>query len=188
MNIKVSNENRKIGKDTFIINMNSAKDCPSRLNGLCQLDNPDKCYALKAERQYPSCLPYRKSQEIIWNNTDARDIADQLLAMNSRKRKPVKYLRFSEAGDFKTQADIDKMDVIARILDGKIRVYGYTARCDLDYSKISSNMIVNGSGFMATNEFKAVTEYTSKIRCAGNCRICNLCKHNGYKNIQVLIH
>ena len=55
------------------------------------------------------------------------------------------YMRFSGDGDFKSQADIDKMSDIADVLAlANIKVYGYTTREDLDYSNISDNMTVNG--------------------------------------------
>ena len=42
--IKVRNGNSKIGKDTFILNITSATDCPTKKLGLCKI--PKLCYAL----------------------------------------------------------------------------------------------------------------------------------------------
>lgn len=71
--LTLSNGNTKIGPDTMVLNLTSATDCPSRRLGLCQLDNPADCYALKAERHYyTTVLPYRRRQAAYWaNNTKA---------------------------------------------------------------------------------------------------------------------
>ena len=58
--------NKKIGNDTLIFNMGSATDCPSKKLGLCR--HCDKCYALKAERQYPQVRPFRDRQADYWLN------------------------------------------------------------------------------------------------------------------------
>jgi len=184
--IKVSNGNKKIGNDTLIINMNSATDCPSRAKGLCKV--ADKCYAMKAERCYPQVLPYRREQESYWDDTSAEDIANDLRDIIKRKRNQIKYIRFSEAGDFKGQGDVDKMkDIASRI--NSLLFYGYTARNDLNYGDLPSNMIVNGSGFRVSNAFTAVPrileEHTS---CPGDCRECNLCKEARGIDIKVLYH
>ena len=124
--------NHKIWKDTVILNFNSAGDCPAMKLGLCAVGF--KCYALKAERQYPACLPYRRRQENYWDNVSISDICadfDQLLS----RRKYIKYLRFSEAGDFKDVESMRKLDDLACYLKETygIVTYGYTARIDLDY-------------------------------------------------------
>ena len=206
MKIKVSNGNAKIGEDTIIINMNSATDCPSRQSGLCQLDNPGKCYALKAERQYKDhflksgkfvtgCLTARRYQEQVWDNSTPDDIAFQLNHLVARGYRQlldesyskIKYIRFSESGDFKSQEDVNKMSQIADMVT--VPVYGYTARRDLDFTQISNNMIVCGSGFKASNEFKAVSKLTpGNLHCVGNCRLCNLCKISHGKTVEVLLH
>ena len=43
MNIKVKRGNSKLAKDTFVINITSYTDCPSRHLGFCSLG--DRCYA-----------------------------------------------------------------------------------------------------------------------------------------------
>ncbi len=189
--LKLSCGNQKIGKDTLIINITSATNCMSAKLGMCQLLNTNKCYALKAERQYPSVLPYRQAQTIQWDRYNVQGLADRILktACSSRRKIRIKYLRFSEAGDFRKQADVDKMSALADYLAPHgIKVYGYTARKDLDYSHLSPNMVVSGSGFMVSNQFTAVSKPSGKHVCAGNCRVCNLCKHNGHKSIGVKLH
>lgn len=184
----VSNGNRKIGDDTLILNMTSATDCPSKALGLCKI--PGICYAMKAERQYPQVLPYRRAQTLQWDKMTAGEIGAGLMAIVRAARHEIKYVRFSEAGDFRTQADVDKMSELAEYLNTfNIRVYGYTARQDLDFSRISSNMIVNGSGFKVSNNFQAVPKTQPlQLMCPGNCRSCSLCKTSNNLTIGVAFH
>ena len=187
--ILVSWGNHKIGRDTLTLNICSATDCPSRRLGLCQLcQSGTRCYALKAERQYPAVLPYRRRQEHIWDRLPAAEIASQLSAIVKRKSRPIRYLRFSEAGDFRTQADVDKMCSAALLLPDLV-VYGYTARRDLDFTRCPDNMVVQGSGFMIHNQFTAVQHPTAdRPICPGNCRLCALCKKRRGLDIQVVYH
>ncbi len=187
--MKISNGNMKIGKDTLIINITSATDCPSKRLGLCRVYT--KCYAMKAERLYPHCLPYRREQTYQWDNNSAAELADLIiLEAYKHKHNKIKYLRFSEAGDFRNQEDVDKMSAVADILiKHDIRVYGYTARRDLDFSKISRNMVVNGSDFMLSNSFTAVPKTKPlPLMCPGNCRTCTLCKSANGLKIGVALH
>jgi hypothetical protein len=181
MKLLASIGNLKLGKDTLILNITSATDCPSRKLGLCRL--PTRCYALKAEHLYHNVLPFRLQQSIQWYSNSP----DALAEMINRKRN-IKYLRFSEAGDFRNQSDVDKMDELARLLlQNNIKTYGYTARIDLDFSSVK-HMTVNGSGFMVHNQFTAVPDYTTSTKCRGNCRFCNMCKNPTGLLIEVKYH
>jgi hypothetical protein len=188
MDIKVKRGNSKLGKDTIIINITSSTDCYSKRLGLCPI--PDKCYAMNPEYRFPQILPYRRSQEVIWDNTTASEIAYQLISIQQGAYHKMRYLRFSECGDFKSQDDIDKMDVIAKMIKPYgLTTYGYTARLDLDYSNVQ-HVIVNGTGFMVSNTIRLVKEYdnTMALQCNGNCRNCKYCKTAGNKMIYFKIH
>jgi len=188
--MKVSNGNHKVGRDTLILNITSARDCVSAKLGLCQLCDSSKCYALKAERMYPSVLPYRQAQTEQWDSLSAQQLAAGLLAKARAKRSnPIKYVRLQESGDFRTQADVDKAEAMARLLNAEgITTYTYTARRDLDFSQCVA-LVVNGSGFMASNEFKAVASYSPKaIKCKGACLNCQLCKVSRNLTIEVEMH
>lgn len=187
----VSRGNHKLGTDTLILNITSAADCMSRKLGLCALGT--KCYAMKAERMYKAVLPYRSKQTEYWDQNHPATIAMDLWKEVSRTTKqPIKYIRISEAGDFRDQADVDKLIKIAEILGAiDVTLYGYTARKDLAFGKCPSNLIMNGSGFMIHNSFTAVPKVSlaqHKVTCAGNCRGCNLCKIRGKLAIKVGIH
>ena len=71
--LKYSWGNLKVPKTTLIINMSSAEECPakdqcpfSRGSGVEGKDG--KCYALKAERQYPLVRAARKAQTEYWRS------------------------------------------------------------------------------------------------------------------------
>ena len=185
-----STGNRKVGKDTLIFNMNSAMDCPADKLGLCDIS--DKCYAKKAERQYPAVLPYRRRQAKSWGNVTPKGFVKAFMELADKRRKgnEVRYFRFSESGDFKSQKDVNKMVEIAKLLkEESIITYGYTARRDLDFKELSKYAVVQGSGFMVNNQFVPVKEFEGgKPRCVGNCRDCRLCKISMGKQIQVIEH
>lgn len=184
--MKITNGNKKIGKDTLILNITSATDCPSKALGLCK--HTKICYAMKAERMYPACLPFRRAQTKQWDDLKARGLVSSILSIPKVKKGKIKYLRVSEAGDFRSQRDVNKLNIIAKKLKAAgITTYCYTARQDLKFKGLA--FIVNGSGFKVDNNFKAVKEHTpGAITCPGNCRGCNLCKVKHGQTIEVKYH
>ena len=137
----------------------------------------------------PGVLPYRRRQEKFWKEVSAKDFAEQIIAMNARKRNKFTALRFNEAGDFHSQACVTKAEKIATILkDNGIQAYAYTARKDLSYKKIDS-LVVNGSGWQkdnVTNDFLIVNKDGTGlpkgyVLCGGDCRVCKRCLVKGSK-------
>jgi Rps23 Pro-64 3,4-dihydroxylase Tpa1-like proline 4-hydroxylase len=192
-NIKISNGNLKIGKDTFILNITSATDCPTKKIGMCKI--PHKCYALQPELRWThkdrNVLDYRRQQTKIFDSLSAKEISKQIIRKAQGKRtSKIRYLRIHESGDFRTQEDVNKISQIANLLAKVgISVYGYTARSDLDYSKVSKNLTLNGSYFKIHNTFIPVHNYTKgAIKCKKNCRICNMCKRRSGIVIENLFH
>jgi hypothetical protein len=181
-----------LGKDTLILNMNPSADCPSRQRGLCKV--ADICYAKKAERQYPAVIPYRRHQAVAWETSSAEDIYEDIMKIVRRARtNETKFIRFSESGDFNSQDDVRKMSKIADMLEPHgIRMYGYTARKDLNFKNISRNMVVNGSSFRSDNEFTAVPKdyklEPQEMICAGDCRECHACKNKNNLKIMCRYH
>jgi hypothetical protein len=114
---------------------------------MCQVPFED-CYAHVAEKQYDRPLPKRRLQEYLWDNVDAITFADAILHVKSRKRSPFKYLRVSEAGDFRHNGDIVKWNVISEKLQGEIDVYTYSASHKLDWSH-AEHFTVNQSNDLA---------------------------------------
>ena len=173
--------NHKLGKDTLIFNFTSATECPSRRLGLC--NHPGICYACRSERQYSTtCKPYRDRQKAWWHKVTARQFAQTVdTFVTSRRKIPIRYLRFSEAGDFEDQESVDKFTEACKLLwlwhEYNLEVYGYTARRDLDFTELMKVASVNGQEFMLTNKIVVkVPPKNAKHICPGNCRICNYCK------------
>lgn len=189
--MEFSKGNEKIGKDTIIFNMTPASLCESDRLDLCQVG--DKCYAKKAEKQYHHVVPqYRLRQMKDWNEEGVTKIFQDIKnkVKNARIHK-IKYVRFNESGDFKNQTDIEKLKTICEmLLEDKITnhiiVYGYTSRKDLNFEKLPLNLIINGTNFMVSNEFRPVhgskiTRYTNYCmgmahKYTGGCEGCTKCK------------
>lgn len=196
----ISAGNTKITNTTAIFNMNSAHDCPNygtkesgeSETGYCQVPK-ESCYAAKAENIYKQTLPYRRRQEYLWDCMTADMWAEAFNSLNSRKRKAFDSIRFSEAGDFRSNSDIIKVNRIAELVD--IDVYTYSASHKLDWD-LSENFTVNASNnradygdrrFMALQEAEQLPEGAvwcpnsvqqkdgvpadERIQC-GECRIC----------------
>ena len=184
----IASGNDKLPSTTAIFNFGSAKDCPSKALGLCEVAK--QCYAMKAEIQYYKAVPaYRNRQLALINSLSAEKFAAMFQDINKAKRKKFTILRINESGDFYTQADVDKMERVAEILanDG-VKVYCYSARKDLNFSQCQ-NMTVNGSNFQGHNQFKAVVKPTGKnVVCPGSCKTCSLCSIKTGKLIEVVIH
>jgi hypothetical protein len=187
----ISFGNKKLSKEIAIFNMQPAKNCSSKKLGLCKVCKI--CYANKAEYLYPSVLPYRLRQEKYWSNTDASKFVNDFLLAIANKKTKVKYLRISESGDFNCQSDIDKLVLIANKLKKyNIQVYTYTARTDLNFENIE-NLVVNGSGFLVSNNFSAVPQLPETLNknekiCKGNCRLCKLCTKKNNNTIYIKYH
>lgn len=186
--------NKKLPNHTAIFNMSPALECPSDARNMCQLSNSSRCYAMKAERNYPAVLPYRRRQQEFWLNSDYKDFIRKF--MLDKGRRKIKYLRMNEAGDFHSQECVDKTIKIAKILKRLgIGTYVYTARIDLDYNN-RGPLVINGSNQMIDNRFKIVYSQNEldKHRLAGNpiciqdCRKCNMCTKNLKLNIAVKQH
>jgi hypothetical protein len=142
---------------------------------------------LKAEKQYPSVLPYRKRQAKMWKSETSAQTTKSIADNATRNTK---YIRFNESGDFYGQRDVNKLKAIAKMLPW-FTFYGYTARKDLSYTSLPANLCINGSNWRRgkMNSFTAVPEYTGDNPiCAGDCRICGLCKKANSLTIECKLH
>lgn len=196
----IARGNRKLPRATAILNLCAATDCPSRRLGLCRVARDAEarraqgqaahdCYALKAERgAYPAVLPYRRRQDTLTRLATGAEVAEAVASLRG-----VSALRVSEAGDFRTQADVDKLEEAARLLQVRgIVTYCYTARRDLDFSGCDA-LTVNGSGFVPNggggNTFAASEEVPSgALVCPGDCRVCSLCTKRHGRTVYVHLH
>jgi len=183
--------NTKIPNTTAIFNMSSATDCPSRLRGICKavIDGKNICYAKKSEREYrPNVLPFRRRQTGYWLTITPEKFVSHFLIINATKRDKFDKIRLNEAGDFHSQACVDKAEKIARLLKKfDITVYCYTSRHDLEFKNVRT-LVVNGSNFQKAgviNEFKMVPKGEKPPKgykeCPMNCKKCDRCSKRGSK-------
>jgi hypothetical protein len=202
--------NTKLPETTAILNICPASLCPSKLLGYCQLKDPNKtCYALSEERRFKStCIPSRLRMTEYWDRGTAWSISQDLLALNSSKRRKLIALRINECGDFRHQMDLEKAEDIGHYLKqkGNIVTYCYTARLDLDF-EVCDHLVVNGSGWNADNRFQVAYDlkknedtpgWTCKDKhgvdvhvdrlCPGDCRKCDMCQKRGGLTIGVIPH
>jgi hypothetical protein len=193
--VEFTKGNKKLPATTYILNCGSASDCPSDKLGLCEVSK--ECYAKKAEIQYPDVLPFRKRQRNVFTRISGENIASELLKSSKRSRSnKMVHFRFSEAGDFRNQKDVEKMATICRILsENGVKCYGYTARTDLDLTGLLNWSSVNVSNDLnqwkdkGANRFLAVKEYSKKnLRCVGSCKVCDICSRFKGKTVEVEIH
>lgn len=177
MKFELRNTNKKCGKNTLILNMTTALNCPSKKLGLCALHKV--CYAKQAELWHRhKVVPYRKRQAQAWKTLNAKEMTKQIVLNAIHRYIKIKWLRVSECGDFRNQKDIAKLSEITdRLKKYDIGVYTYTKRKDLHFENISDNLVINGSEFMLHNEFRAVDEYSGENAiCPQSCKACDLCK------------
>lgn len=206
----VSFGNHKIADTTAIFNFGAATDCPNRESEHCQVPW-EACYAGKSERLYGTPLAYRRRQEFIRDALDAETFARAFLAMVGRKRNPVDTLRLSEAGDFRSNADIFWADRVAQILreEADIDTYTYSASSYLDWTN-AEHFTVNASNdleaygnrrFMAVPSEEDIPD--GAVMCpndrdkrvldkpadeATKCGDCRLCINEEGPDVAILIH
>jgi hypothetical protein len=202
--------NKKIGYDTLIFNLGTAKHCPSKALGLCKFENDFKslrkgktvCYACKMEWA-KNVLNYRKNQLKYWLSEKTSKIITDInrILEKHQSNYGIKYLRFNEAGDFHTLKDILRIQKIADFTG--LRVYTYTHRKDLIDKLIklgykpTQNFVINLSGFKRKgwNTFKTVSKKTfkryqkqNKFCCKMDCTQCDYCKYQDGITIYVPNH
>ena len=195
--------NSKIGSDTVILNMDTAKDCVSARLGFCSMQG---CYSLRKEIMRPKAYAADVRQKEQWNCLTS-EVYIKAIKKIKEIDPTIKYIRFNESGDFRDENDIKKFKHIADNIPELI-FYTYSHRLDLKDSlkNLGSNIVLQGSGFMLDNAFIGlnIKDYLltiDKIRearksahelmlkgldisslkigfteCVGDCSICNKCK------------
>ena len=176
---------KPLPKNIWIISMESATNCSARRNHHCEINR--NCYALKYESNklmYKTIERRQKDNECInylIKNDMAEELAKYLIQRNdSAKSYKLEYLRWNESGDCETLEHFLFVEKVARILYESIGAISviYTHRKDLweRFKAVRSSedyLIVNGSGFMADNNFVAVRKFTGEnLQCCSNCVKC----------------
>ena len=181
--------NKKLPKETLIVNITSAQNCPSDKLGFCK--HSKICYAKKCERIYKNYLEKNlliESYMYLWYSSD---IIDLLCAYIDNAPVKIKNIRLNEAGDFPNQSSVIEWSNIAEYINNKygISTYCYTCREDLDFSNVK--FIVNASTqnikadryFLCVNKEDFEKLPKNSITCKGDCNLCKLCYDSNYHGI-----
>lgn len=205
--LNVSNGNKKLVSNEntrFIVwNLPSVKTCPYATEH-CKAS----CYARKAERVYPTCLP---SRERNFDESKKADFVENMVytIMEIAKRSKAKNIvvRIHESGDFYNKEYANKWLEIANLCKGdkRIKFIAYTKsfvyfdgvalpknfnlRASLwDDTTEAQKEIVNRNGwniYTAVEQFQSGDNFT-RCRCK-DCATCKKCWQN-YKDIRCEIH
>ena len=105
-------------EQSAVFNMTTALNCPSYKLGYCQVIVQDKCYCYSriSEQRSQVVLAYHQEQSRLWDKLTAKDFVEQFIEINAQRRKRWTELEFNDAGDFRSQADVRKADIIAKFL------------------------------------------------------------------------
>ena len=134
--------NQKLSDDTLIINFTSALGCPSMND--CPMSQ-EVCYAVAAENRLKDV---RRKNIIVQNLvTHARrnnmidglfDIAELYVIEALKTKKPIKYIRYNEVGDFPNQKLLVKTAEFSKKMRDKygIMSMAYTAKKGLNPSAL----------------------------------------------------
>lgn len=185
--------NTKIGNDTLIINVNHAFNCFSDKSGYCE--NCNCCYAKKAPNTYPNSFLYAFASEIGFNKLSIEAIIKSIekAHKDDLRQNNIKFLRFNEAGDFKSFDLFLKANEVAKYFFNKYHIISYTYTHNkelLPYKEAIKNsyIVVNwsikaGAGFKSAitcNNPSKLAEYLSDsenyVICKGKCHNCSYCK------------
>ena len=139
--------NQKLSDDTLIINFSSALGCPSVK--VCPITQK-ACYAVAGENRLPNVRRKNIMVQNLWietmkqsyyGKTELLDkifsIAELYIKVLVNTKKPIKFIRFNEAGDFLSQRLLDNAALFAKKVKEEYGVISmaYTARNDLDFTK-----------------------------------------------------
>lgn len=153
--------NAKLSPDTLIINFTSAFGCPSAVQ--CPISQA-ACYAVAGENR----LADTRSKNVKVHKLLARcygqkklgrffQIAELYINLLKDSDKPIKWIRFNEAGDFPNQEVLDAAAQFARDVETKygVKCMAYTARGDLNFSNASQAIAINASTNKVLNTIDA---------------------------------
>lgn len=182
--------NLKIGMDTIIINVNHALNCFSSKSGYCE--NCNCCYAKKSSSNYKNSCLYGLASEINFNRLSVNQII-KAIEKTVKEAKNIKFIRFNEAGDFKSLEQFFKANQVAKYFFDTydIITYTYTHNKELLSNKedIKNSYIVMNWSIKAGDGFKSaitcnnpsdlpkyLSEPAKYIICLGDCHNCSYCK------------
>lgn len=200
--------NAKLSDDTLIINFTSALKCPSV--EMCPVTQM-ACYAVASEIRLPNVRRKNIMIQNMWINAiknkaigEVFGIAQMYIEITQRSKKPIKYVRFNESGDFINQDILDAAALFAKTVKEKYGVssMAYTSNKFLDFTKkiegspIDTIIKINASrldiklsndsvsnNFLATEmDFKTVLRKNDKVVSVSDVDI----KRNTFKVLKPL--
>lgn len=133
--------NAKLSDDTLIINFTSALQCPSIT--VCPVTQM-ACYAVAGEVRLPNVRKKNLMVQNMWVRALKNDslgevfgIAQMYIDILKKTKKPIKYIRFNEVGDFINQKILDAAALFSYEMK---KMYGvssmaYTSNNRLDFTK-----------------------------------------------------
>lgn len=133
--------NAKLSDDTLIINFTSGLQCPSVK--VCPVSQA-ACYAVAGEIRLPNVRKKNLMVQNMWKRAIKNDsigevfgIAQMYIDILQKTKKPIKYIRFNEVGDFINQKILDSAALFAYEMKKNYGVssMAYTARNNLDFTK-----------------------------------------------------
>lgn len=171
------NGNKKMSWPTF--NLPARKTCPNS-TAACRRS----CYAMKAERMYPSVLPCRSRN--LEATADLPAFVDDICGQLARCRKTREIFRIHESGDFYSAEYFDAWAEIAR-RNPETQFFAFTKVFDLFDRDRPANLTLIASLFHDDDRkapkgapvFRTVPrgETAPGTRCAGNCDTCGICPY-----------
>lgn len=133
--------NAKLSDDTLIINFTSALQCPSV--SLCPVTQK-ACYAVAGEIRLPNVRRKNLMVQNMWINAiknkavgEVFGIAQMYIDILQKTKKPIRYVRFNEVGDFLNQDILNAAALFAKMIKERYGVMSmaYTANNRLDFTK-----------------------------------------------------
>jgi len=119
-------------------------------------------------------------------NTNSAWYHDQIKGIQGRAHKKITHHRLNEAGEMKDLGCVLKACNLAKDNEKLgIKTFTYTSRQDLweKYKTAithSTGIVINGSGFMAHNEYRVVPQdyvaQKGEYWCPDKCYNCRMCK------------
>ena len=207
--ITVSNGNKKLVSNNnvryIVWNIPAVVTCPFR-TALCE----GSCYARKAERNYPGCLPCRyanldASKEKAFIDNMIALISDLLKRPAYKNCKHVVY-RIHESGDFYSQEYFNKWLAIAKHFENnkKLVFVAYTKSVSFVHD-IPQNMVIrysiwadtepeqiakaNAMGLPVYTAVDRFTDEPKRVQCdCVNCSTCFKCFNNKFDLLKCEIH
>lgn len=180
--LRVQNGNDKIGKDfTFCYSTIPGAGYPTFADGRAIVDVQgtcagvcngcqNDCYAMNALRYMHNTCANSWAKSTVAIRQDPNVVFNTLQSKISRRRKPLKYIRFHVSGDF-MPGEAGRSEFLALVAlavnNPELRVYGYTKRTSIlkwyedEYGAMPENMVVMASQWRNAAGVESVKNYTN---------------------------